>query len=90
MVKFKYLLTFQKGMANKYQEMERLLAMSPVIEDAAYAVQYATGKEIVYAVGGSKCGSSSCASQSKCGNSRASSVSENRPLSASILEEKVK
>ena len=71
-------------MEGKYQEIRRLLEMSPVIEDAVYAVQYATGEEITYAVGGSKCGSSSCASQSKCGNSRASSVS------SSNLENKIK
>jgi len=64
-------------MENKYGEVKTLLEKSSYIEDAPYAVQYATGNKFVYAVGGSKCGSSSCASQSKCGNSRASSVSSN-------------
>ncbi|MEM3121856.1 MAG: hypothetical protein QXH60_00220 [Candidatus Pacearchaeota archaeon] len=69
-------------MENKYQ-IASLLDKSKYIEDAVYAVQYVTGKKLIYAVGGSKCGSSSCASQSKCGNSRASSVS------SSNLEKKV-
>jgi hypothetical protein len=71
-------------MENKYGKVKPLLERSTYIEDAAYAVQYATGNKFVYAVGGSKCGSSSCASQSKCGgNSKASSVS------SSNLEKKI-
>ena len=70
-------------MENKYGEVKTLLEKSIYIEDAAYAVQHATDNKFVYAVGGSKCGSSSCASQSKCGNSKASSVS------SSNLEKKI-
>jgi len=71
-------------MKNENNKVETLLKKSAYIEDAAYVVQYATGDKVIYAVGGSKCGSSSCASQSKCGNSKASSVS------SSNLEKKVK
>jgi len=70
-------------MENKYEKVKTLLEKSTYIEDAAYAVQYATGNKFVYVVGGSKCGSSSCASESKCGHSRASSVS------SSNLEKKI-
>lgn len=70
-------------MRDGYVEVKSLLAMSSVIEDAVYAVQCAVGKEIVYAVGGSKCGSASSASQSKCGRSKASSAS------VKVLEERV-
>ncbi|MCH7568897.1 MAG: hypothetical protein IIA87_05765 [Nanoarchaeota archaeon] len=50
-------------MGKEYQEGRRLLEMSSIIEDAAYAVQHASGQEVAYAVGNSNSGSK-CSSRS--------------------------
>ena len=74
-------------MEKGYEHLQDLLGRSSFIEDAVYAVKNCSNQVRVYAVGGSKCGSSSCASSSKCGNSRASSVSSIKFLAPSKLEQ---
>ncbi len=62
-------------METKYQNRERLLEMSSVIEDAPYEVGYSSRENLTYAMGNSKCGSK-CSSRSSRSTARGRSLTE--------------